>query len=109
MSARPFRLWQDHDAAADRRLPGTDDGRNPGRRPAGIVKGADAAPRTAQHVHDFSELRAVAAHDGDGKHHLRAEAAQDGSRYDRQEVEGDSDHYETGAAGATLSRRVVRR
>src|SRR5207244_9691797 len=52
-------------------LSGTVRRRDPCRRAAGVVEGAHAAARTAQHVDDLPELRAVAAHDGDGKHRLR--------------------------------------
>ena len=64
LPARPVRLRQDHDAAADRRLRRADGRRNPGRRPDRVVAGAHAAARAAQHVDDLPELRAVAAHDG---------------------------------------------
>ena len=85
LPARAVRLRQDHDLAADRGLRRADGGRDRGRRPRGVVDGAHAAARAAQHVDDLPELRAVAAHDGDRERRLRAHAAQARQGADRPE------------------------
>src|ERR1700676_5823338 len=72
LPAGSLRLRQDHDAAAHRRILGAFGGRDPCRRPAGVLKEQNLAARAAQDVDDLPELRAVAAHDGRGKYRLRA-------------------------------------
>src|SRR5205807_922721 len=82
--------------------------RDPGRRSPCLLEGPDAAAGAAQHVDDLSELRVVAAYDGNGKHRLRPAAAENGPRHDREEARRDPCHDKTRGAGAALPRRIVR-
>ncbi len=99
--ARPVRLRQDDDAAPDRRLRRTDR-RARSRSATGWCRRRRArCRRSAQHVDDLPELRAVAAHDGRREHRLRPHAAQAAARRDRPQGRGHPRHHQARSTSPT--------
>ncbi len=97
LAARSLGLWQDHDAAHDRRLRGTD--QRPHRAPG---PGRDvAAAVQAQREHRVPELRPVPAPDHLRERGLRAPAAQGRRCGDQAAGTGDA-----GAGGAARLRQA---